>query len=184
MSATKTPAKVSRQERQIAELARLADDATRKKFLAGHRRLVRKSVVENLCEQARKTWRVDTKRALELAGAALAIAERLKDRGALAQSWRTLANALYFCGQNRAAIEAHDKALRLFERLKDEAELARTLSASIQPLILVGEYDRAHQAAERARAIFTRDKNDRRLANLDINLGNILHRQEDRKSVV
>lgn len=178
MSATKTPAKVPRQERQIAELARLADDAARKKFLAGHRRLVRKSVVENLCEQARKTWRVDTKRALELAGAALAIAERLKDRGALAQSWRTLANALYFCGQNRAAIEAHDKALRLFERLKDEAELARTLSASIQPLILVGEYDRAHQAAERARAIFTRDKNDRRLANLDINLGNILHRQD------
>jgi len=155
----------------------LAEDA-RAAYLARHRKLVSRKVVDELCDEARKTWRLDTARALALAQASLAVAQKLKQPPALAQSWRTLANARYFCGHNRAAIEAHEQALTLFEKLNDSGELARTLSASIQPLILLGEYQRAHGAAQRARDIFAHDGNERRLANLDINAGNILHRQD------
>lgn len=178
MTPATSPLKASRQERLIGKLTALPDAAARAKFLGRHPKLLEESVVFQLCEAARKIWRVDTRRALALAHASLSIAERLKNLPALAQSWRTLANALYFCGQNRAAIEAHDRALALFEQLRDASERARTLSASIQPLILVGEYDRAHRAAEAARVIFAREQNDRRLANLDINVGNIYHRQD------
>src|SRR5260370_29210035 len=55
---------------------------------------------------------------------------------------------------------------------------SRTLSSSIQPLILLGEYDKAFKAAARAREIFTRLNDPWRLARLEINLGNIFHRQD------
>ena len=60
----------------------------------------------------------------------------------------------------------------------NSAQEARTLSVSIQPLILLGEYDRALAAAERARAIFSAAGDDLRLARLEINVGNIFHRQD------
>lgn len=172
-------------------MAHLPDEASRAAFVASHRLLLSKSSVKLLCEMARKTWRVDTRRALGLARAALTIAGRLNDSATkarrrssagnlptLALAWRTLANSLYFCGQNREALAAHDKALALFEQLGEPVEAGRTLSASIQPLILLGEYDRAHRAAGRARELFAGEGNDRRLANLEINSGNIFHRQD------
>src|SRR5260370_26192808 len=55
---------------------------------------------------------------------------------------------------------------------------SRTLSSSIQPLILLGEDDKAFKAAARAREIFTRLNDPWRLARLEINLGNIFHRQD------
>lgn len=178
MTRVKTPPTAHRAQRLIEELLQLTDEAARTRFVARHRQLVSGSVVQQVCDEARKTWRADTQRALSLARAALAIAEKLGEAPAIAQSWRTLANALYFRGQNREAVEAHDRALVLFEQLGDRSELARTCSASIQPLILIGEYARAHQAAARAREIFTQENSERRLASLEINVGNILHRQD------
>src|SRR5204863_6356756 len=89
-----------------------------------------------------------------------------------------MANALYSSGDNRAAIEHHQQAVRLYESLGNWKEAARTLSTSIQPMILLGEYDKAFQAAERAKEIFTRLNDSWRLARLEINVGNIYHRQD------
>ena len=56
--------------------------------------------------------------------------------------------------------------------------MARTLSGSIQPLLLLGRYDQALATGERAAEIFRNQGNTRRLARLEINLGNIYHRQD------
>ncbi|PYT92840.1 MAG: hypothetical protein DMG36_12830 [Acidobacteria bacterium] len=162
----------------IAQLAQLSTEAERRKFLAQQRTLIRKEFVEQLAELVVERVRVSTQEALHLAEAAILIARRLKRKDALAPSLRAKANALYLSGDNRAAMEHHQQAFQLYESLADWKEAARTLSGSIQPLILLGEYDQAFHAAERARAIFTRLDDQRRLARLEINVGNIYHRQD------
>jgi CHAT domain-containing protein len=52
------------------------------------------------------------------------------------------------------------------------------LSSLIQPLILLGKYDEAFSAAERAKRFFQELGDDRRLARIENNIGNILHRQD------
>jgi tetratricopeptide (TPR) repeat protein len=79
---------------------------------------------------------------------------------------------------HRAALERFAAAGPLFDRAGKPIEVARTFSTSIQPLILLGEYQRAEEAAERAREIFAREGDDLRLARLEINVGNIHHRQD------
>jgi CHAT domain-containing protein len=162
----------------IAQLAQLSTEDERRKFLAKHRGLVRKAFVEQLAELVVERVRVSTQEALHLAEAAILIARSLNRKDALAPSLRAKANALYSSGDNRAATEHHQQAFRLYESLGAWNEAARTLSSSIQPLILLGEYDQAFQAAERAREIFTRLDEQRRLARLEINVGNIYHRQD------
>src|SRR4029077_6869881 len=88
------------------------------------------------------------------------------------------ANALYSSGDNRAAVEYNHQSFKLYESLGNGMEAGRTLSSSIQPMILLGEYDQAFQAAERAREIFERLNDPWRLARLEINVGNIYHRQD------
>lgn len=162
----------------IVQLAQLSTEEDRRKFLARRRDLIRKEFVEQLAEQVVERVRVSTQEALHLAEAAILIGERLKRKDALALSLRAKANALYSSGDNRAATELHQQAYKLYESAGDWKEAARTLSTSIQPLILLGEYDQAFWAAERAREIFTRLDDQRRLARLEINVGNIYHRQD------
>ena len=162
----------------ISQLAQLSTEVDRREFLARHRGLIRKGFVEQLAEQVVERVRVSTQEALHLAEAAILIGERLKRKDALALSLRAKANALYSSGDNRAATEHHQRAFELYESAGDWKEAARTLSSSIQPLILLGEYDQAFRAADRAREIFTRLDDQRRLARLEINVGNIYHRQD------
>jgi CHAT domain-containing protein len=131
-----------------------------------------------LAETVREEVRVDTARAHRLADIAVAVAEAIGNKLALAKSLRARANALYALDQHAAAIEMHQQAAALFEAEGDEEELARTLSGSIQPLLLLGYYDRALAAGDRARTLFAKQGNTLRLARLDINIGNIYHRQD------
>ena len=162
----------------VAQLAQLSAEADRRKFFTRHRGLIRKEFVEQLAELVVERVRVSTQEALHLAEAAILVARRLKRKDALALGLRAKANALYSSGDNRAAIEHHQQAFQLYESLGDWKEAARTLSTSLQPLILLGEYDQAFRAAERAREIFTQLDDQRRLARLEINVGNIYHRQD------
>ncbi|MGC1417510.1 MAG: CHAT domain-containing tetratricopeptide repeat protein, partial [Candidatus Acidiferrum sp.] len=161
-----------------SRLAQIEDGPARRKFLARHRGLVRSEVVEQLARLVVERVRVDTSEAVRLAEAAVLIGKKLRRKESLALGLRAKANALYACGNNAAAVEHHEKAIALYEELKIEKEAARTLSSSIQPLILLGEYDKALKAAARAREIFTRLNDTWRLARLDINLGNVFHRQD------
>ncbi len=162
----------------INELGQLSSETARRKFLTKHKVLVRQSTIEDLAQLVVQKVRVSTQEALNLAEAAVLIAKRLRGKEALALGLRAKANALYSAGDNRAAIEHHEQAFKLYESLGNWKEAGRTLSSSIQPMILLGEYDQAFQAAERAREIFERLDDAWRLARLEINVGNIYHRQD------
>jgi CHAT domain-containing protein len=165
-------------EEYFADLAQLSDSASRRSFLEQHEILVRREVVVRLTAVVVRRIRVDAQESARLAEAAIEIAQMLNSKECLALGLRAKANALYAAGDNRAAVELHDRAFQLFEELQDWNEAARTLSASIQPLILLGEYTRAFSVSESAREIFTRLNLPWRLARLEINVGNIFHRQD------
>ncbi len=162
----------------VQELVALADDALRQEFLARHRALVQPELVEELARGVVEKVRVDTREALRLAAAAQSIACCLRRKESTALGLRAMANALYASGENRSAVEHHERAFHIYEELENWKEAARTLSSAIQPLILMGEYDRALSAWEHAREIFTRLNEPWRLARLEINAGNIFHRQD------
>ena len=163
----------------IAKLGQLSSEPARRKFLGQHKALLRQDIVERLAQLVVEKVRVSRQEAFHLAEAALLIAKRLRRKEALALGLRAKANALcYSSGENRAAIDHNQQAVRLYESLGNWNEAARTLSTSIQPMILAGEYDQAFQAAERAKEIFTRLNDSWRLARLEINVGNIYHRQD------
>lgn len=165
-------------EAALKDLAKLKDDASRARYLSRRPRLYRKSVVEKLNEVVRAKLRADTHEALSLAEVAVAIARKLRNREALGRSLRSKANALYMIGDNQRALEFHAQALEMFQKAGNAQEEARTLIPSIQPLILLGQYDRAFESAQAAKKIFERLGDKQRLGHLEINVGNIYHRQD------
>ncbi|MDQ2712270.1 MAG: CHAT domain-containing tetratricopeptide repeat protein [Acidobacteriota bacterium] len=164
-------------EEICSELGRLPDWASRKGALQHLPQLINPEVVTQLAEAVRVAVRVDVRKALALAEAALTIAGELKTSEALAFGTRAKANALWFMGDCKSATELFHHAAALFEQAGNFNEVARTLSGSIQSLALLGEYEEAFAAAERAREIFTSLDDSLRLARLDINVANIYHRQ-------
>jgi len=165
-------------EELLSSLPHLKHKAAQAKFLARHPDLLSAGVVSWLAELVRERAKVDTGPTLTIAEVAVAIAHKLGDQAMMAQSLRAMGNALYLIGQNRSSIRYHQRACNIFIALGDTRQLARTLNASIQPLILTGQYDRAFGAAEEARQIFIADHNEWRLARVELNQGNILHRQD------
>ncbi|HXM97337.1 MAG TPA: CHAT domain-containing protein [Candidatus Dormibacteraeota bacterium] len=162
----------------FARIGRLDNDVARAQFFTQRKSLLRQDIVEQLARLVVQKVRVSTQEALHLAEAAVLIAKKLKSEESLALALRAKANALYSSGDNHAAIEHHQQAFQLYESLEIWNEAARTLSSSIQPMILVGEYQQAFEAANRAREIFERLDDPWRLARLEINVGNIYHRQD------
>ena len=166
----------------LEELANLKDDAGRAEFLSRHN-IRRAEFVQQLNDASREKLRIDPHQALALAEAAVAIANKLPrkvpaDREALARAYRAKANALYTIGDNAQALDYHGCALDIFSKTLNAEEQARTLNSSIQPNILLGRYEQALEAAEGARAIFTLTGDARRLGHVEINVGNIYHRQD------
>jgi CHAT domain-containing protein len=164
--------------RLYAQLARLPDTPSRRKYLTKHPALLRAEAVTRLSDLVSEKVYVDVKGALAVAETAELIARKIRSDEALAHGLRAKGNALRFLNEHKAAVEHHEQAAELFGRARQPMEVGRTLSTSIQPLILLGEYQRAEEAAARAREIFTREGNDLRLARLELNVGNIYHRQD------
>lgn len=154
------------------------DEVGRREFVNSHPAQDWGGFATAVSDRVHEEVRVDTIRAQQLAELAVAVARTIGNQVALAKSLRAKANALYALDQHAAAIEMHKQAAVLFEAECDEAELARTLSGSIQPLLLLGQNDQALAAGDRARELFTKQGNTLRLARLDINIGNIYHRQD------
>lgn len=175
---TRPPRKNLLTENTLRELANLKDDASRAKYLSRRTRLRSKSVVQQLNDVVRTKLREDPHQALSLAEAAVAIARKLRNRESLGRGLRSKANALYMIGDNQKALDFHAQALEIFQKIGNAQEEARTLIPSIQPLILLGQYDRAFNAAQAAKKIFERLGDKQRLGHLEINVGNIYHRQD------
>jgi tetratricopeptide (TPR) repeat protein len=165
-------------EELLPELTRLPDEASRSQYVDTHQEMLRADVVAWLTDVVREQARRDTQSTLAIAEFTVTLARKLRNEGSLGEALRAKANALYVNGQNKAAIAHHEQAMEIFRRIGNSTELGRTLSSSIQPLVLVGEYDRAVAAADEARAIFAKEGDDWRLARLELNAGNIYHRQD------
>jgi len=162
----------------LPELMRLESDPQREAFLALHPNLLTEDVVQEASAFVIRRIRVDPREALRLAEGVVLIARKLSSIESEALALRTKANALYACGEHRAAVQYHDQAYEMYTSAGDLREAARTLSHSTHPLILSGEYDRAFAAAQKARELFSGLGDHKRLADLENNFGNILHRQD------
>lgn len=158
-------------------LGQSSDEQAVRGSLENAPQLVKLDVIKELAEAVRAAVRVDVRKAVNLADAALVIARKLGTDEALAFSKRAKANALWPVGECRSAVQLFDEAASLFERAGAMSELGRTLSSSLQSLALLGEYDRAFASSKRAREIFTALGESLRVARLDINVANIYHRQ-------
>jgi tetratricopeptide (TPR) repeat protein len=113
-----------------------------------------------------------------LAERAVAQSKAARNSTLLAGAHRAVGNARHVLGDNRAALRSHAASLRLFESVRAESEIGRTENARIQPFILLGKYDHAQRAARRARRIFVKRRDKLRVAYVDLNLGNLYHRQD------
>jgi CHAT domain-containing protein len=164
-------------EELVLRLCKLKSNVSQTRFLSKHPELIRAEVVASLADIVREHSRVEAESKIIFAEIAIMIARKLRDKTAIAQSFRAMGNALYFAGENKSAIRYHTKAYKRFHGLGNSSELARTLNASIQPLILSGKYKRAFAAAEEARSIFLKEGNEWRAARVDLNTGNIFQRQ-------
>ncbi len=91
---------------------------------------------------------------------------------------RERANLVYLRGRYGEALSGYGEALDRYRALGDDLEAAITESTSTQSLALLGRYQQAHAAAARARAAFLHSGAERRLAQLDVNEGNIFFRQD------
>ncbi len=162
----------------LSQLPRLVHKLAQNKFLAKHQEFLNRDTVCWLSDLVRDQSKINTAAAIPLARLAMAIAKRLRDKFAVARSLRAMGNALYISGQNKSAIADHEKARKIFAALRNRTEVARTLSASTQPLILTGNYLRALSNAKQARRMLAALGDRGRVARLDVNIGNIFHRQD------
>ena len=162
----------------IDRLLALDDASARRHLVLQNPSLGWEEIISTLADRVWQEVRIDTARAHALADIATAIAEARDTKLGLAKALRAKGNAFYVSDQHASAIENHQRAASLFEEVGDHSQQARTLSSSIQPLLLLGRYDEALAVGERAREIFSREQNSWRLARLEINIGNIYHRQD------
>ena len=164
-------------ESVFERLLAIPDETGRLSFL-WRQKMLSRATVEQMDATVSALVRVDLKKAKSLAETAMALANQLGDEAARAYALRALGNSLSFAGDNLKALEFHAQAIDLFRQAANAVELGRALSTSIQPLILLGMYSRALAAADEARKIFSDCADTLRLARLDINVGNIYHRQD------
>ena len=92
----------------FSQLGQIETEPALRKFLSRYKSLARPEVITQLSGLVLEKIRVNTREALHLADAALLIARKLRRKKGLAEGLRTKANALYACGQNRAAVEHHE----------------------------------------------------------------------------
>ena len=164
--------------RVVEELLAIREESSRHAFLQDNPQIRDQNVVLHLTSLVPKIARQDTDRALQMAGLASWLAEVLDDDYCRARSARAMGHSLQLKGKLRESLAEYRKALDIFEKLHLVSEVGITLSGSLQPLILLGDYRESRLREEMARKIFKAKGDELRLARLDSNLGNILHRQD------
>jgi tetratricopeptide (TPR) repeat protein len=162
----------------VEQLLAMPEESSRRVFLERSPQLQQRSVVLYLASQVPKIASDNVDRALQLAGLASWLAEILNDDYCRARSARAMGHPLQLKGKLSESLVEYQKALDLFTKLKLDPEVGITLSGSLQPLILLGNYEESRLREEKARKIFKAQGDELRLARLDANLGNVLHRQD------
>jgi CHAT domain-containing protein len=159
-------------------LAELEADLSPGDIAKKHPELCTREVIVRLADEVNRLAREDLSRAESLAEVAGRLADAIDDDFCRARAARSMANMKVLRGKNSEALEDLSRALKLFRNLGADIELAATLSSSLQPLIYQGNYGQALDSADEAKQIATRHGDDLLLGRLEINFGNILHRQD------
>lgn len=163
----------------IVELSFISDAEARRRYLDRNPQLRSLEAIESIYDAVVLLGRVELQRAERLAEAAALLVVELKDPHATAQTERIAGHIFYMGGRHRQAIPRYEKAHALFEALDRPLDVARTISGGLlQSLIYDGQYDRVFLLEKKARAIFTEHGDELRLSRLDINMGNVLYRQD------
>jgi CHAT domain-containing protein/Tfp pilus assembly protein PilF len=163
----------------LVELLALQPDPRRRcQILQAGREWWQPETVARLYDEVVRLTRVDLRQAERVARAAAWISAQIDDDGSRATSLRALGHVFYLKRQYEPARERYQAALAIYEHLGMELEIGRTISGSLQTLIYLGRYDEAFAGAQRARDIFLKHGDHLRLARLDTNMGNVLHRQD------
>ena len=162
----------------VERLLAVPEESSRRLFLQQNPQFQLQDMVFYLATQVPKIARDDADRALQMAGLAGWLAEIVNDDYCRARGARAMGHVFQLKGKFRDSLVEYQKALDLFAKLKSETELGITLSGSLQPLMLLGDYEESRLREEKARKIFKAQGDDLRLARLDSNLGNLLHRQD------
>ena len=147
-------------------------------YLRTHSELICRESVVKITDKIPQIGLQDTERADRFEKIAEWIADELNDDFCRARNARAAGHLRSRSGQYQQAVDSYDSAVALFERMEQQSEMAITLSSSLQPLMYLGHYDQAFSNAERARVIFKAQGDKLRLARLDVNLGNVLNRQD------
>jgi tetratricopeptide (TPR) repeat protein len=162
----------------VQQLLAAPDETGRTVFLQENPQFRDQRVVVYLATQVPKLARADSDESMRCAELAAWLAEILDDDYCRARSARAMGHPLQLRGKLHESLAQYQRALDLFAKLKLDSEVAITLSGSLQPLILLGEYKESKAREEKARKIFKAQGDELRLARLDANLGNVLHRQD------
>ncbi|MFN8058322.1 MAG: CHAT domain-containing tetratricopeptide repeat protein [Vicinamibacterales bacterium] len=153
-----------------------ADDRSRRAVLAARRRHWSPALVCALSDEVTKRTRIDLADAESLSKATSWLAARVDDRYATARSQRAAGHVASLRNRYREALTLYRRARHGFRATRAPLDEAITLSGALQTLIYLGRYAVAVQWADVARRVFARLGDELRLARLDTNVGNILHR--------
>jgi tetratricopeptide (TPR) repeat protein len=137
-----------------------------------------REIILELADQVNRLTREDIDRAERLADVVSWLSELTSDDFCRGRALRCMGNIQVIRGNYQQAVRYLQDSLQVFQQLDTEAEQAAGLSSLIQPLIYLGDYDGAFDRAGQAWDIATRRGDELLLARLDINFGNILHRQD------
>jgi tetratricopeptide (TPR) repeat protein len=172
---SETPANL---ESLVERLALEPESRRRRQLLQAGREWWKPETVARLYDEVVRLARVDLRQAERLARAAAWISAQIDDEGSRATSLRAAGHVFYLKRKYQPARQHYQAALAIYERLGMELDVGRTISGSLQNLIYLGRYDEAFAGAQRAQDIFLKHGDHLRLARLDTNMGNILHRQD------
>jgi len=162
----------------IDQLTAAAERSSVLELFTQNPELRKRSTILQIAEAVNHLAREDLTRAERLALAGACLADLLDDDYCRARTGRAVGNTQVLRGKHTEALGTFNTALGQFRKLGEDLEEAATLSSSLQPLIYLGRYSEAFEKAQSARAIAERHHDELFLARLEINFGNILHRQD------
>lgn len=161
----------------LDQMAHLVGTAERSSFFRRRPDLVNEKQVQKACSEVARQVQIDAEKAVELARTAQFLAELLDEDCSRALSARACANALHFSGDYEHAQELYETALELFLSVEDPVSAAITRSSALHNLAYLGDYAQVYSWEQAARSAFEKAGDRLRLAILDHNLANVLHRQ-------
>ncbi len=152
--------------------------AARVRWLMRHRGACTPELIVRLADEVTAQTQVDLGQAESWLVAVRWLAARTTDTVARARAARAAGHVASLRGRYRVALSHYRDALAGFRRARLSLETAITRSGALQTLIYMGRYREAFRWATLAQRVFATRGDDLRLARLETNVGNILHRHD------